>query len=137
MCRSPHRFGSEPIQKVRPPLHHLLPFVQILGAVVDAPNSVLILMRELGLDGVCAPQPRFIQHRRRGVAETMASDDVAGPAERSQRLVDGVVGHRRFRRSLAREHEFGAPVQVMQRLEFPEQFDRLARKRDDEVRDAI
>lgn len=92
---SRYEIGAEPqpIQIVRPYLHHLFPFNKVRSPVIRSPQRISNRMCELVLDIVWPEAKHFIQDGARHGAKTMANDCAAVKSRISQGGIDRVLAH--------------------------------------------
>ena len=56
------RTGFQPVQIIRPSLHHLPPFRQVLGEIISSADRIALGMRKLTFDRLMIPA-LFVQQR--------------------------------------------------------------------------
>jgi hypothetical protein len=111
---------------VRPPLHHLPAFRQVLSVIVSRPDAVPFAVSELALDDV-RPKPVLIQNRAGGTTEAVAGR-ARMIAHAIQGVEDGILAHECCGRVLVGEHILPMAGLLLQ---FPQNRDRLVRQRND------
>ena len=75
--------ASQPIEIVRPPLHHRHSFVPVLAACICCTDVVALNVPELTLNGIGMPSAGLIEEGRRGRSNAVRGGLVFGVSETS------------------------------------------------------
>jgi len=117
---------TQPVEIVRPVLHHFNALVPIFAARISPSDLIGIHVSKLALDRVGIPLPHSVEQRGNHRPEAVRGHLVGRVAELAQTLVYGILGHRLAWLAEARKQVF-PPVRVL--VQLLEHCDHLPRQR--------